>query len=85
MKYLAIILLFSGCVTEARYRNGQVAFRTFNDVATLDFSAVGAGEAIKLSMTGHKPSTTIRAAGSLIGTAGTGLTGIATAMMTRGF
>lgn len=71
--FLALVLLCSGCATEVRSRNGVVLLRVAPDVAILDFASIGGGESVTLHMQGHAPSKTIRAAGSVVGTAGSAI------------
>lgn len=87
MKYaLCLLLVISqvGCVTKVNSRNGKNLFSLPSDVRTVHYAYHGGGETISLDMTDHKPSTTIRAYGSIVGTTSTGLAGIIAAWFAKG-
>lgn len=67
--YFVVLLFVTGCATTVRSRNGVILFTTSADVTNLTFSSSTNGERVWLTMTGHTPSRTIRASGSVTGTA----------------
>lgn len=81
MKLLPLcFLLFASCAETQVYRNGQLALRTQANASLLTFHQ---GDT-DLRIEGMNHSTPTRAGGSVVGTAATGLAGVATAVLSKG-
>ncbi len=77
----AAAILLVGCAQTSVYRNGKCVLRTQANAKLVVFHQ---GDT-DLRIEGLNHSTPTRAGGSVIGTAATGATGIATALLTRGW
>lgn len=81
MKKLFLCFLFVGCAQTQVREAGKVVFTTQMNCASMSYrSAAGS----TLTVTGMNHSTPTRAGGSVIGTTGTALVGVATAIATKG-
>jgi hypothetical protein len=81
MKTLALIaILFSGCASTSVFKNGQKILFTQANANSLEFRQ---GDTF-LKIEGLNHSTPTRAGGSVIGTTGTALTGVAGAVVAGG-
>jgi hypothetical protein len=81
---LTAALLLSSCATVLKYDNGTEALRTNTDFESLDLDSKTPHQALALHIRGHKPSTTIRASGSVTGTVASGLAAIIMAWLSKG-
>lgn len=75
-----VAMLLTSCAQTQVYRNGQCVFKTQANASLVVFHQADTD----LRIEGMNHSTPTRAGGSVIGTAATGATGIATALLTRG-
>lgn len=74
-------LLLIGCAGTQVRENGKIVFRTQMNCAEMEFRSP-AGSYLKVRGMNH--STPTRAGGSLIGTTGAAMTGVAGALLTNG-
>jgi hypothetical protein len=78
MKYLVLLLLFSGCATV--YEDGKLVLQLSADATNVTFETP---RGTKFHVDTFGPSKTIRAYGSVVGTATAGALPIVTAVMTK--
>lgn len=82
MKYVAMLsLLFGACASTSVSENGRTVFRTQMNCAYMEYRSPAGS---RLVVHGMNHSTPTRAGGSVIGTAATGATSLATAIITKG-
>ncbi len=86
MKLLRLLplLLLCSCSTIVKYENGQEVLRTNTDFDSLDIDSKTPRQSISVHIRGHHPSTTIRAGGSVAGTAGSSITAMFLAWLSHG-
>lgn len=80
---LLLCLPLCACGTTVKSRNGTTLLRHSADSRRIAYTYSGGGERITLDIDDHEPSKTIRAGGSVIGTAGSAITGVAASMLIR--
>lgn len=80
LKFIPLFIILTSCAQTSVYRNGQCVFRTQANASLVVFHQADTD----LRIEGLNHSTPTRAGGSVIGTTGTALVGVATAVATRG-